>query len=417
MIKRHILETIKESLKFFPVVLIVGARQVGKSTLAKELCKEGIFDEYITLDDLSVLDSAKSAPESFIKQFKGSIVIDEIQRVPDLLIAIKKVVDENKIPGKFLLTGSANLLSSSEVKESLAGRMDIINVFGLSCIEMTQELQTFNIINEIIDDDNQTILTKFNSYLKEKSPLSKEKLNEAIFYGGYPDVALKKNANFKNRWFSAYQAAYIERDARDIKRSLDVLAFSKVYKLAGLNTGNLLNIKNLSVDIGLDQRTVARYLEILEYTFQINLLQPWYSNIKKRMVKTPKLYANDSGLACFLAGIKNPNELNNHPYYGALLETWFLSEINKLLATTTNIDKFFYRTHQGKEIDLILTQGDKLIGIECKASDRVSHSDLSALNELSLTLGNKFKGTVFYSGEKAIALQNNLIALPFNILF
>ncbi|HCJ11651.1 MAG: ATPase [Verrucomicrobia bacterium GWF2_51_19] len=410
MIERHITAVICESLKTFPVVLVTGARQAGKSTLANDLYEKGFLTEYVTLDDLSLLDAAKSSPESFIRQFTHPVIIDEIQRVPDLLIAIKRCVDENKMPGRFLLTGSANILAYPGVTESLAGRMAIVRVEGLSRMELKQD--RYNFIQSCFEGDQQQIL---KDHLAQKK-FTRTQLDEAVLYGGFPDVVLSQDGTFRSRWFSSYQMAYIERDARDLRQGIDILGFARLYKLIGLHSGNLLNVKNVAVEVGMDQRTIGRYLEVLEYTFQTNLLHPWYANIRKRLVKTPKVYLNDSGLACFLSGINTVEQVQQHPYYGALVETWLWSELRKWLHSTVGIEAFFYRTHQGKEIDFLFTSGNKVVGIECKAADRIASQDLIAFRELSACLGDTFRGFIFYLGEHVLSLEN-VVCVPFSLFF
>ena len=417
MIKRRIETLVCESLKDFPIVLINGARQVGKSTLAKSLQKQGIIEEYVTLDDVNALGVAQSSPLSFLKTFhEARVAIDEVQRAPELLLAIKRIVDEDRVPGRFLLTGSANILSYPKVSESLSGRMDIISLEGVALSELEGSIFRPSFLEEIFSEENGlgVLVAKWNTLLAHKS-LTADKLYDAVFFGGFPEVAIKKNANFKNRWMSAYETAYIERDVRDFSKSLDVVAFSKAYKVAGLRTGNLLNVSSLASDIGLDQRTVTRYLEILEYSFQINLLPPWHSNICKQLIKTPKIYVNDSGMASFLYGIDSPKKLRSNPAYGAILETWLWSEIRKQLPFIPGIKKFLFRSHLRQEIDFVLEKGETLLFMECKSSDQAQESDLRPIDKIKEKHNGRVIGIVFYSGEKAILLNNYCAAIPFGL--
>lgn len=418
MIERQIITSIIESLKDFPGVLLNGARQTGKSTIAELLRDNGLIDNYATLDDLENLESAKNNPDGFINQFTGSLAIDEVQRTPDLLRAIKKSIDQNKKPGRFLLTGSANLLSYPGVTESLAGRVDIISLEGLSLGEIlspTSPPSTF--INDLFSgSDLQTLSKKWNQTLKEKPELPKPTLLETLFYGGYPEVALKKSLRFRNHWFSSYQSAYIERDVRNLSRLLDVTAFATLYKILGLRTGNLLNISNVANQVKLDVRTVNRYLEILEITFQISLLKPWFSNDEKKFVKSPKIYLKDSGQAAFLWGINDPDHLASHPALGAIFETWVLAELRKLIALTHNVDTHFYRTYDGHEVDFLLSRGNTYWGIECKWSEHVSLDDFKGLTKMTQTLPGTPQGIVLYTGQNIVPIEKNLIAVPIRLL-
>ncbi len=417
MVKRHITSLVQQSLNDFPSVLLNGARQVGKSTLAQQLVAEGLFDDYVTLDDLLVLEAAETDPEGFISQYPGKIVVDEIQRVPKLLIAIKKKIDEDPRPGRYLLTGSANVLSYPKVAESLAGRMDIISLEGLSLGELYQRAHSTDLLNDLFDGiEVEDLISKWKKQSKNLPLINKESLCPYIFFGGFPTSIAKKSVGFSERWFSAYLKSYVERDVRDLSRLLDVVSFSKLFRLAGNNTGNLLNIKKLGSDIGIDQRTVSRYIEILTMTFQINLLNPWFGNAKKRLVKTPKVYCNDSGFACFLAGINQPKDLMTHSQSGALAETWLWSELRKILVYLPSVQAGFYRTHQGKEVDFLLSKGNRCVGIEFKWTDSIRSHDFNGLKDMQSAIGPNTRGIVLYTGKEIIPYTKDLFAVPVNCL-
>jgi predicted AAA+ superfamily ATPase len=191
---------------------------------------------------------------------------------------------------------------------------------------------------------------------------------------------------------------------------------SKLIRLLGLRTGNLLNVKNLASDIGIDQRTIARYIQLLELTFQINQLIPWHVNSHKRFVKTPKIYANDSGYACYLAGINDPDHLENHSMWVGLLETWVWAEIRKQLAMTSGIESFFYRTHLGREVDFVLEKGVRRWGIEVKSTRSVTRSDFSGLLDFQDAAGSNAKGVIFYLGDSIVNFSKTLLAAPLSCL-
>lgn len=414
MINRHITSFVKQSLNDFSAVLIIGARQVGKSTLVKQLCDEGIFKSYITLDDISQLEAATADPHGFIKNANYPLAIDEIQRAPDLLKAIKKSIDEDKKPGRFLLTGSANIFSYPGISESLAGRIDVIHLEGLSLGEILNQNNPSSFISDIFSGSTiHELKDKWTEELKHKPEINTQFLNEYIFYGGFPEIALKKQERFRERWFSSYQSAYIERDVRNINKFLDVVSFAKLFRLIGLQSSNLLNQKNLGNEIGLDQRTISRYLEILETTFQVNLLTPWFSNTRKRLIKTSKIYMNDSGYASYLHGITTPDLLPKSPYYGAIFETWLWAELRKLLTLTTGIEQTFYRTHLGKEVDFLLHKGDIFCGLECKSTETIQSQHFAGLKDLSEALTSRIMhGIILYNGNEIISFSDKFLAVP-----
>jgi predicted AAA+ superfamily ATPase len=417
MKKRHISTLVTKSLQLFPVVLLNGARQVGKSTLVVQLVKDGVIEQYVTLDDINVLAACKSDPQGFLQQFKGSVAIDEVQRCPELLMALKHNVDQNRQPGRFLLTGSANLLSYPNICDSLAGRMDIITLETLSLGEINDLPEPSSFLTDILVNMSlPDLLDKWRKDLLKSSIIkNKQDLAKVILLGGFPEIVLKNDSFFTNRWFSSYFSAYTERDVRDLSRFLDVVGFTKVFNLISYRTGQLLNIKNLSVECGLDQRTVSRYLEILGITFQTNTLQPYFSSMKKRLVKTPKVFLNDSGYASFTGGIEQIDALIKSNAFGHLLETWVYAELRKLACLTAGVQMFFYRTHLGKEIDFIMVKGNRTVAIECKAGASIAQQQLLGIKEFQSEVPNTL-GLVLYGGSEVLQLSKDIIAVPFAIL-
>jgi predicted AAA+ superfamily ATPase len=417
MKSRYITSLITQSLELFPIVLLNGARQVGKSTLVNQLVKTGIIEQYVTLDNLNTLRACKEDPHGFLSQFKGSVAIDEVQRCPELLVALKHNVDQNRQPGRFLLTGSANLLSYPNVCESLAGRMDIITLETLSFGEINDSQEPSPFITDVFANmPLSDLIEKWRIYLQQKSCLkTKDDLANAILRGGFPEVVLKNNSAYTSRWFTSYFSAYTERDVRDLSRMIDVVGFTKIFNLLSYQTAQLVNIKNLSVECGLDQRTVTRYVEILNITFQISTLHPYSANMKKRLVKTPKVFMNDSGYACFTAGIENFGSLLKNNAFGHLLETWVYAELRKLMNLTIGMKIFFYRTHLGKEIDFILQKGSSVVAIECKASETITRQQLLSMKEFQAEIPNTL-GIVLYGGSEILQISQDIIAVPFEIL-
>lgn len=414
MIKRHALPSIYQNLQAFPAVLLIGARQNGKSTVAQQLVKEGCLDEYVSLDDFNYLAQAKTDPDGFIAQFANKrIALDEIQRVPDLMRALKKQIDSKKQKGQFLLTGSANILAYPSVSESLAGRMAIMHLEGLSLGELYQIEQPSAFIRECFSETLP--LAAWEAKLKSGPKLTKQILVDLLYCGGYPESALTRAPQFTKTWFNSYLMSYIERDVRDLSKLLDVVTFGNCFRLLGTRTGNLLNIKNIANDVGLDQRAVTRYIEILEITFQASTLQPWFANIRKRLVKSPKLYLNDSAAACQLFAIDDTQHLLNHPYLGAIFETWVWAEMRKLLSLEFAIQPYFYRTHTDKEVDFILKKGETYCAFEVKFSDKVTASDFNALRDFQDSVGKAANAIILYTGEKLLRFPDNGFAVPVSI--
>lgn len=417
MIRRHILALVRQSLTEFPAVLLIGARQVGKSTLAQQLVREKHMERYVTLDDLAILEASRSDPEGFMAGLAGPTVIDEVQRAPDLLRAVKRTIDARRRPGRFLLTGSANVLARPEVTESLAGRMDVVRLEGFSIAERLGRPAPSALLADLFRARSAgDLLKRLETSIARGPSLERRMLRDAIFFGGFPTVSLKRDPRFAQRWFSAYLATYIERDARDLARIQDPVPFGKLLRLAALQTGGVLNVKNLGAEAGLDQRTAARYLGLLETSFQLNRLLPWFAHARKRLVKTPKIYVDDSGIACHLAGIDTPGRLEGHPMNGALLETWAWAELRKLLALAPGIQAGFYRSHQGREVDFVLARGKSIWGIEVKLAASVTRRDLRGLVEMQETLGGDVRGLILHTGDALVAFSKTLIAAPIRCL-
>jgi len=414
MIRRDLAAVISHSLADFPAVLLLGARQVGKSTLAEELVESGLLESYVTLDDLATLEAAGEDPDGFVGQFVGPVALDEIQKAPDLMRALKKSIDRDRSPGRFLLTGSANLLALPAVSESLTGRVDVIYLEGVSRREVAELPGGSATLEPLLGPaawgDTVERLRKEGH---RTAPVGRAELRRLVFHGGFPEVVVKRQPRFSERWFRSYVTTYVERDVRDIARLPDAVAFGKLVRLAGLQTASLLNVHNLAVDAGLDHRTAQRYLELMEVTFQVERLAPWQANVRKRLVKTPKLYLHDSGLACHFAGIARPENLEAHPSAGALFETWVRAELRKAVAgLASDVTSSFYRTHLGKEVDFILEKGRTRLGIEVKLADSVTRSDLSGLRDMQDAMGKGSRGVLLYAGDEVVPFSERIAAIP-----
>ena len=401
-IKRAIADEIKEYMKSFPVLLISGARQVGKSTLALNLD----IPNYITLDDINIYESARNDPKGFIEHCKKLIVIDEVQRVPILLLAIKEFVDKDRTNGQFVLTGSANLKGFKDISDSLAGRIGIVELYPLSQKELSHSDE--NLIDILSGDISHLALKKYDN----------EGLSEKIINGGYPEITKISSEKSKYLWFSSYIRTYIESDAKEIGNIRNMDKFIAMYRLCMLRSDNIFNKNEVCLESGLDNKTFDSYFSVLEHTYQIQKLQPYFNNALKRLIKTPKIFATDTGVLAHLLQISSAQELANSPYKGAIYETFVFDELLKAnTSSKKRANIYYYRTSDQKEIDFILEISGKLIAIEVKSSKTISKDDFRHIYHLKENLQSKFdKGIVFYAGDMVVKLDDDMFALPFGFM-
>jgi predicted AAA+ superfamily ATPase len=395
MLNRSIEYILKTALKISPIVLLKGARQVGKSTLAMSLSKN-----YIVLDDVSTRISAKDDPNRFIENLEKPICIDEIQKAPELLESLKLYIDKNRNNGDFLITGSANILDMKAAKDTLAGRIIEVDLYPLSLKEKTDRADE-NIIDAIFDK-------KFDISIKYKNRLIKDIIN-----GGYPEVLNFETALEKKLWFASYISTYIERDARDLGEFRDIDSFFRFVNVIAPRSTTLLNKSEIAKAIGIRTETVENYLSILKQTFQIKLLPPYFENIGKQFIKSSKIYLNDTGVMSYFLKINSTKNFEQSEYKGALVETFVLNELIKHLSFCTEETQIFhYRTNNKKEIDFILKRDDKIIAIEIKSSSKVSKSDFKHIIDFQKHSKKDIFGIVFYMGENLLYFEKNCVALP-----
>ncbi len=417
MLKRHLKSLILESLKYFPVAAILGPRQVGKSTLAQNLLSKQWPAKYYSLDDFSLLSAATRDPDGFIEGLDQPAVLDEIQRAPGLLRSIKRTVDQNRKPGLFLLTGSANLMTLRKVSESLAGRIALFQLHPFSWSELSRHaVPPDTLENLFASPDTKTFLKLFAS---SETRRPRNKLAENILAGGYPAPALMKPGRIRSQWFDSYRQTYLERDLREIVHILNLSDYGRLLIAAAARTGQLLNMAEISRQLGIPLNTLKRYIGLLETTYQIWTLPPYYANINKRLIKTPKLYFNDTGLAASLMAFEDWAMFEKQGHAGALVETWVANELRKLIALSSRrTDLFFWRTHAGREVDFILARGGRLIAIEVKWSQSLRGTDLAGLencrNDLKKQLG---LSVILYTGQKVLALNDHMVAIPILMFF
>ena len=408
MIQRKIKSKLLEALTDSPVVLVHGARQTGKSTLLKYIAENDYPAKYLTFDDSGILSAAQNNPQDFISGYTENLVIDEVQRMPEIFLAIKSFVDINRKAGKFILTGSANVLLLPKVSESLAGRIEILNLFPLSQSELSSA--NINFIDELFGND-----LKPNNIMRKKNDLANK-----VVTGGFPEMLTRKNHTRQNAWFKSYITTILQRDVRDIANIEKLSELPKLLSLFASRAGTLLNFAELSRSAAIPQTTLKRYVSLLEAIFMIHILPAWSGNLSKRLIKTPKLYLNDTGLLSHLVGFEPDKVLSNALSWGRMLENFVLMELLKQASWSKfNLSLFHYRSASGQEIDFIIERSDgKLVAVEVKATAKIAASDFTHIKSFANETGKKFlRGVVFYTGREAIPFAKNLSAMPVEMLW
>lgn len=400
---RELAKRIVPAMSDTPVVLINGPRQSGKTTLAQQ------YDPrfpYFTLDDDNLLNAARQDPIGFISNIDQGI-IDEVQRAPDILRAIKLSVDRNRKPGRFLLTGSANLLALPQIGDSLAGRMEILTLLPLSLAEIKRRENTF-LMNAQIKNWPQ-IPT-------EKKPF--DCISFALA-GGYPEMLIRHDAHRRSAWARAYIKAIVERDVKDIAAIEKLVEMPHLLDILAHFSSHLVNFTQIGRQIGLDTKTTQKYVGLLENLFLIKRLFPWHRNSLSRLIKSPKVYFLDSGLLACINRMSLTRIKTNKSMTGPLLETWVYGELLKAITVATEPwDLFFYRDKDQVEVDFVLENPErKVIGIEVKASKTVYSQDFHGLEKLASLVGKDWiSGIVLYDGERSLSFGDNLWAVPFSSL-
>ena len=398
-----------EALEDTPVILIHGSRQCGKTTLAQSSCLE-LGYHYISFDNDSQLQAAKADPIGFIHSLPENVILDEIQRVPELFTSIKSSVDSNRKPGRFILTGSANVLLLPKLADSLAGRMEIIRLRPLSQTEIAGKQPNFL---------SQLFAANFGSAINQgQFRRLGEKLAEIISAGGYPEAIVRSSEKRKMAWYRDYITTIIQRDVQDIAQIKNLDIMPRLLTLAAGQTARLFNAADLASPFAISRPTIREYLALLEQIFLIEQLQPWHSNRLSRLIKTPKMHLADTGLASALLGVNSKTLWQDKALLGQLLETFIYQELRKYADWfETDLKFYHFRNKDRVEVDIIIEQGRQLAGIEVKASATVTQSDFKGLNKLKEACGERFSaGVVFYDGENILPFGEKLFAVPISLL-
>lgn len=386
-----------------PVVVLTGMRQAGKSTL---LCQDPRFKgrRYVSLDDFAQLEAAKSNPEAFLRSSEP-LTIDEAQRCPELLLAVKREVDRDRRPGRFLLSGSANFALLKGVCESLAGRAVYLTLAPFSRRERTPASAKRPALLTFMELGHWPTEGRFQ-------PVSRED----IFKGGMPPVALG-GLRDPSLWFKGYEQTYLERDIRDLSQVADLLAFRHLMRLAAMRTGQLLQPSELARDAKLKAATAGRYLSLMEASFIIRRLGPYLSNRASRLIKSPKIYMSDSGLACYLAGLTDPSTLADDPLSGAMFETYAAQNLEALLAAHWPHARLAFWNIQGRhEVDFVIEAGRACLAIEVKSASRWTDKALSGLRAFLAVTPSCRAAILAHNGSTAVRLGDRLWAVPLGML-
>ena len=405
MFKRFVERRAEEALSDTPVVLIVGPRRAGKTTLVKKMGEAG--RTYITLDDQTVLEAARSDPAGFIRGLDQAI-IDEIQRAPDLLLAIKKTVDEDYRPGRFLLTGSANVLTLPRVADSLAGRMETLEMLPLARAEIEGRTPTF--LDRLFEGKLQ----------KPSKAIVGDDLVHSVLLGGFPEAIARESERRRQDWARSYLTSVLTRDLRDIAEVEKLTELPKFVRLLAEHSSQLVNYSQFGASINVSHKTGQRYVGLLEQVFLIATLQPWFTNALKRIVKTPKLHFLDSGLLASTRGLTFDRVKADRGTFGALLESFVFSEVLKLTtASDLRLTPYHFRDRDMREVDIVLERDDGMIaGIEVKASATVKSGDFAGLRALAEACGDRFAfGTVLYDSTDVVPFGDRLAAAPLSCLW
>jgi len=409
MYQRSIRTQLLEALEDTPVVFLNGARQTGKSTLVREMAESDHPARYITLDDPTVLSAAQHDPAGFLAGIDGPVIIDEVQLAPRLFPALKMIVDRNRRPGRFLLTGSANILLVPRVAESLAGRMEILTLWPLAQSEI--EGREGSLIDRLFSGELAGLRLPQDSPGRE----GRADLLERVVRGGYPEVVGRKREDRRRSWFNAYLTTILQRDVREMANIEGLTELPRVLALLATRASSLHNLADISRSIDIPQTTLRRYLTLLETAFLLVPVPAWSSNLGKRMVKAPKLAMSDTGLLTHLLGANEARLAEDSSLLGRVLENFVVSELRKQATWgRTRPQLFHFRTQAGHEVDIVLEDAaGHLVGVEVKASATVTSSDFKGLRALREMTGDRFRrGIVLYTGGETVGVEMNLSAMP-----
>ena len=405
MYPRFVEQRIRDALADTRVVLMSGPRQSGKTTLGRKLANGGMA--YLTLDNATVLDAARSDPVGFVRGLDRAI-IDEVQRAPGLMLALKESVDADRRPGRFLLTGSADLMTLPRVADSLAGRMEVTRLFPLAQCEIRGADSGFlaaafagevpHVVMATVGDD---LLT-------------------AVLAGGYPEALTRRSWVRRQDWYAGYVEAIVQRDVRDVAQVDQLHQMPKLLRVLGEHAGQLVNYSGIGASLGMNHVTTQKYVGVFESLFLVRTLPPWHDNQLKRLTKTPKLHFLDAGLLAALRDLTPDRLRADRTPFGALLETFVLAELQKLASWADGRLEFsHFRDKERNEVDIVIEdRRGRVVGIEVKAAATVTSSDFNGLRKLADACGERFVfGLVLHDHDKVVPFGSRLAAAPISALW
>ena len=383
-------------------MVLTGPRQSGKTTLLKHLF--GRSHRYVSLEAPDVRAAALSDPRGFLDIYAPPVILDEVQYAPELLPYIKEGIDSARsLKGQYLITGSQNLLLMKRVTESLAGRSAILRLLPLSCSELGRK--------------PSARLPWERGHASHGRELPLQELWKRFLRGGYPELASEPDRG-QTLWFSSYVQTYLERDVRELKHIGDLSGFQNFLRVVAARSSQLLNITDISRDLGIAVNTAKAWLSVLEATFQVIVLRPYHENIGRRLVKTPKVYFTDVGLLCYLTGLSDPAHASAGPLAGAIVETAVLTElVKRSLHSGLEPRLFFWRTSHGKEVDIVIERHGRLVPVEVKQTATPNPSMASGLISFMEDYAAKTdRGWLVHLGTKPLPLSPHITAIPFQAL-
>ena len=409
-IKRHARDRLLEALNVSPVVFLNGPRQAGKSTLVQSIAKKDYPAEYVTFDSTTQMAAAANSPESYLKERKGALIIDEVQLVPEVFRALKVVVDElrlehPKLKGRFLLTGSANIMALPKLSDPLVGRMSVLTLYPLAA-------------SEALGGKGNFIERLFNKDFEVGS--TKHKLADIIRLATYPEISGSEKLE-RTTWFDGYLTTILQRDVRALAEIEKLSTLPNLLRILANRAGGLVNDADIARDAGLNPVTSRNYKTLLKMLFLTLELAPWSRNIGKRLVKSPKGYMSDTLLLCHLMQYELSDLEQNRPeLFGHVLENFVATELLKLMTfQNEKMDLYHFRTSDNKEVDFVLEKSNgQLAAVEVKQRDSVSKADFKGLEELQRLAGHDFIcGIVLYRGRDVVPFGQNLWAVPVSNLW
>lgn len=409
IIPRHLESVVRSDLADFPVVTIVGPRQAGKSTLARELIRTGYDAQYVSLDDPQQLAAAERDPPGFVEQLSERAVIDEVQRVPELILAIKSSVDRDRRAGRFVITGSANVFTLPKVADSLVGRTSLRTLWPLSQGEIAGHRERF--LNAVFSPKVEAV--------EEHRDIKRDVLVRAL-KGGFPEILQLRSEDAVRTWFGSYVTTVIQREIRDIRNVAGLREMPQILSLLAARSMSVLNRAELSRSLEMDARTLSRYLALLWQTYLIQLIPSWSGGLGRRLVRHPKVMISDTGLLGYLQQVDLDRFTNDPTFGGPILENFVAAELVRQQSwTDKRITLYHFRSHERAEVDLILERSDGMVvGVEVKSKSLATGDDLRGLRALAERSGKKFvRGILLYTGRHTLSYAKNLHIMPISALW